>query len=49
MIPGRFPCNKNDYNLNLTHILPATWSNLKSFKFQTLEMNKYPMYSNVNV
>lgn len=48
MIPARFPCEESSYSLNITHILPITWSNLKSFKFHPLKLDHYPEYSNMS-
>lgn len=47
MIPTRFPCGRDlEATPEVTHILPAVWSNLKSFVLQPIHRQRPPKYHN---
>lgn len=49
LIPTRFPCPNNTPNQAvITHILPAAWSNLKTFILNPSSFSNLPTFRNVN-
>lgn len=49
LIPARFPCaGSSSQNLHVMNIVPATWTNLKSFHFNPLSPSSQPIYANIS-
>lgn len=48
LIPKRFPCPKDaSKNVQLTHVLPAIWTNIHSFVLNPLSKHSPPTYKNI--
>lgn len=47
IIPKRFPCLKILKEIKITHIVPAVWSNFKSFCLNPAIKHINPIYKNI--
>lgn len=48
LIPKRFPCSRiGAPKQGIIHVLPATWSNLKSLHLKPLEAQSHPIFHNL--
>lgn len=48
LIPARVPCGEDSRHLQVIHVLPATWSTLRSFRINPLLPDAHPVYNNLS-